>query len=173
MEWEFDSAATTTGGLRPPLAILRCAALCEWPKMAFEIRPAVAVKWRRNAGARNGVLAQVRRGSVCLGLASRGGGKPAGPSWAGSRSRTTPPPHLACFHFRRVLPRSVGERPRIHIGRFSERRRHGASREVLACNRGSCRPCRFSARRARRSARLQDAATNIVALLVVVEAMSR
>ena len=46
--------------------------------MAFEIKPAVAVKCVRNACARNGVLAQVRRGSVCLGLASRGGWKARG-----------------------------------------------------------------------------------------------
>ena len=77
VEWKIDSAATTTGGLRPPLANFG-ASVREWPKMAFEIGPAVAVKYRRNAGARNGVLAQVRCGSVCLGLASRGWWKTRG-----------------------------------------------------------------------------------------------
>ena len=92
-------------------------------------------------------------------LASRlaEGGRPAGPSWAGARSRSPTPPRLACFHFRRVLPWSVGERPKTNFGRFSERRRHGASRDVLACPQGSRGPCRSVTGRARhRTARQGD-----------------
>jgi len=101
-------------GLTPPRSpfLVRPA---EWPKTAFEIRPTVAVKWKRNASARNeSAVIKVRRVfPVVLALVPRLLEDPRRPSCVGTRPRAPTLPHLACpISEERARVRRCG---RVHV----------------------------------------------------------